>query len=135
MKSKGFSLVELLVVIAIAATLLSLVAPLGLQTVESVRSHTELVAVQRWVNRQGYSAFIRGEAVFIEIGDERRITASIDGEIVSMKQLDRLRVTNLEAFFFSSAGVPSRRELSFITDSGRVVNTAIAGALLPGSGY
>lgn len=135
MKDEGFSLVELLVVIAIASTLLSLVAPLGLQTVERVRSQTELVGVQRWFNRQGYNAFIRGEIVIIEVEADGSMIAWADGEVVSAKQLDRLALADLEAFFFSSAGIPSRQKLSFITDSGREVDTVIAGALLPRSGY
>lgn len=135
MKDKGFSLVELLVVIAIASTLLSLVAPLGLQTVERVRSQTELVGVQRWLNRQGYNAFIRDETVIIEVEDDARMIARANGEVVSVKQLESLTLAGFDAFFFSSAGVPSRQKLSFITDSGREVDTVIAGALSPRSGY
>jgi prepilin-type N-terminal cleavage/methylation domain-containing protein len=135
MNRRGFSLIELLVVLAISSTLVVIVGPLGYQSIERVKKQTELVALQRWYDRMGYKAFIRGHSVTLDLVDEERLTAvsRTFGVVGERKIADIFPVG--DPIVFSSSGIPSRNKLLLKDASGRSYEMAVAGALSVRSGY
>ena len=135
MKDKGFTLVELLVVLAISGTLLALVAPLGFRSVERVQVQTELVSIQRWYDRIGYLAFIRGEDISVEWVGEGEIVASVAREILVGRRVDRLEPVDQAPILFTSAGIPNKQSISLKSSQGVTYEVVLAGALSSRSAY
>lgn len=135
MRLTGFSLVELLVVLALASTLIALVGPLGFESVERVRTQSEVVAIQRWYNRIGYSAFIRGQSIEVKSQGNNRLIAYLDAEIFSQRDVSRLDLVGVPIVVFSSAGIPSRDQIALNSDTGRVFELTLSGALSVRSAY
>lgn len=135
MTYRGFSLVELLVVLAISSTLVAIVGPLGYQSIERVKRQTELVALQRWYDRMGYKAFIRGHSVTLHFVDgERLVAVSRKFGVVGEKKVADIFPIG-DPIVFSSSGIPSRNKLLLKDASGRSYEIAVAGALSVRSGY
>ena len=135
MKSSGFSLVELLVVLALASVLVALVGPLGFRSVERVKTQSEVVAIQRWYNRMGYSAFIRGESIEVKRQGDSRLVAYLGAEIFSQRDVARLDLVTFPVIVFSSAGIPSRDQITLTSDTGRVFELPLSGVLSVRSAY
>jgi len=135
MKPAGFSLVELLVVLALASTLIALVGPLGFESVERVRTQSEVVAIQRWYNRMGYSAFIRGQSIEVKRQGDSRLIAYLDAEIFSQRDVSRLDLMGAPIIVFSSAGIPSLDQIVLTSNTGRVFELTLSGALSVRSAY
>lgn len=135
MKHHGFTLIELLVVLAIAGTLLALVGPLGYQSVERVRTQTELVALQRWYDRVGYLAFIRGVGVSVTWQGDSDVIATTRDLVIAEKQLTRLSPVDTSPIVFTSAGMPNRRALTFEAAQGTTHTVELNGVLSLRSAY
>lgn len=135
MKPAGFSLVELLVVLALASILIALVGPLGFESVERVRTQSEVVAIQRWYNRMGYSAFIRGQSIEVKRQGDSRLIAYLDAEIFSQRDVSRLDLMGAPIIVFSSAGIPSLDQIVLTSNTGRVFELSLSGALSVRSAY
>jgi prepilin-type N-terminal cleavage/methylation domain-containing protein len=135
MKSYGFSLVELLVVLALASVLIALVGPLGFQSVERVKTQSEVVAIQRWYNRMGHAAFIRGQSIAVKRQGDSRLVAYLGPEPFSQRNVERLDLVGAPVIVFSSAGIPSRDQISFTSSAGRVFELPLMGALSVRSAY
>ena len=135
MKLAGFSLVELLVVLALASILIALVGPLGFESVERVRTQSEVVAIQRWYNRMGYSAFIRGQRIEVKRQGDRRLVAYLGADLFSQRDVSRLDLVGAPIIVFSSAGIPSQDEIALTSNTGRVFELTLSGALSVRSAY
>ena len=135
MKQQGFSLIELLVVLAIAGTLLALVGPLGYQSVERVRTQTELVALQRWYDRVGYLAFIHGTGVSVTWQGDSDVIAMARELVIAEKQVARLSPVDKSPIVFTSAGMPNRRAVTFETEQGNTHTVELTGVLSLRSAY
>jgi prepilin-type N-terminal cleavage/methylation domain-containing protein len=136
MNMRGFSLVELLVVLAIAASLVALVGPLGFSTVERARAQTELVSIQRWYDRMGYTAFIRSDPVYIEwSSDGVAVARTGSDEVVGEKDISLLSFSSDAPVTFNSSGVPSQASITFLSRSGRQYAIDLSGALSVRSAY
>lgn len=135
MKHHGFTLVELLVVLAIAGTLLALVGSLGYQSVERAKTQTELVALQRWYDRVGYLAFIRGVGVSVTWQGDSDVIATTPELVIADKQLTRLSPVDKSPMVFTSAGMPSRRAVIFETAQGTTHTVELTGMLSLRSAY
>lgn len=135
MKHEGFTLIELLVVLAIAGTLLAIVGPLGYQSVERVRTQTELVALQRWYNRVGYLAFIRGVGVAVTWQGDSDVIATTRDLVIAEKQLTRLSPVDQSPIVFTSAGMPNTRVVTFETAQGKTHTVELNGVLSLRSAY
>lgn len=135
MKTSGFSLVELLVVLAVSSVLVALVGPLGLATVERVKVQSEVVAIQRWHDRMGYTAFIHGQSVEIRSDGRKRLVAYMDSEVIAERAIERLVLADIPVIVFSSAGIPSHQGVSMISDAGRSFYIPLSGALSVRSAY
>jgi prepilin-type N-terminal cleavage/methylation domain-containing protein len=134
---RGFSLIELLVSLAIAATLVALVGPLGYRSVERAQLQTEMVALKRWLDRQGHDAFIAGSQVQILWLDEKTLAAHHGNANIQTRHLDHLRgvADASEVIYFSSSGIPSRPFIDLRDTKGRPLKVTLAGALSVRSGY
>ncbi|MDB2380687.1 type II secretion system GspH family protein [Luminiphilus sp.] len=135
MKVLGFSLIELLVVLAIASTLVALVGPASYRSIERARTQTELVAIQRWYDRMGYNAFIRGESVRVEWKSPQTIVAISDNELVGEKNTQFVTADYQGYVVFTPAGIPSRSQISLVDQSGRGFDLTLAGSLSLRSAY
>lgn len=135
MKARGFSLIELLVSLTIITSLLALVGPLGYRSVERAKAQTELVSFQRWLDRQGHDAFIRGNKIDIDWVSERTVIASVREREVGSKTLENLKNLKQDPFSFSVSGIPSRRSIDLQYDVGGTVKLTVTGALSTRSAY
>ena len=135
MTSRGFSLVELLVVLAVASVLMALVGPLGFESVERVKTQTEVVAIQRWYNKMGHTAFIQGQSIEVRAQDGGQLVAIMGEEVVGDQRLNRLSFTEGNNLVFSASGIPSRSQLALSNKTGQVFNIEISGALSVRSAY
>lgn len=135
--ARGFSLIELLVSLAIAATLVALVGPLGYRSVERAQLQTEMVALKRWLDRQGHDAFIAGSQVQVVWVDEKTLVAHHGKASVRTRQLNHLRrvAEAPSPIFFSSSGIPSKPTIDLRDAEDRHLTIKLAGALSARSGY
>lgn len=104
--NSGFSLIELLVVISIMASIMALVGPLTVRSVESARAQTELVSIERWINGWGRKAFLMGSVIVIEAQNGQLIARS-EGVPIDTRALGLWRLKESLKIEFSSAGLPS----------------------------
>lgn len=126
---------ELLVVLAISGTLLALVGPLGFRSVERVQVQTELVSLQRWYNRIGYLAFIRGENILVEWASEDEIVASVAREILVSRRVDRIKPVDKAPIVFTSAGIPNKQYIILKSSQDVTHEVKLAGMLSSRSSY
>lgn len=127
----GFSLIELLVVISIIASVMALVGPLMVRSVDSARAQTELVSLERWLNGWGRKAFLAGTAILVE-SDDGKLVAQRDGQLIESRPLNLWRPQERLFIEFSSAGIPNVRSVELV--SGNLIRSVTIRGNLPRSG-
>jgi len=73
-KSKGVTLIELLVVITIMMTMMALVAPLAMNTVDKAEAQSEFLSFCGTLRRASIKAFANGSGIKIVL-DKNKLTA------------------------------------------------------------
>lgn len=75
-KQQGVTLIELLVVITIMMTMMSLVAPLAINTVDRAEAQSEFLSFASTLRRASVKAFANGSGINVELKGNR-ITATM----------------------------------------------------------
>ncbi|SEK47206.1 hypothetical protein SAMN05216262_101439 [Colwellia chukchiensis] len=69
--ARGLTLIELLVVISIMMTMIALVAPLTIDTVNKAQAQSEYLSLTATIRRASVEAFINGAGVDIELNKDQ----------------------------------------------------------------
>lgn len=121
---QGVTLIELLVVITIMMTMLTLVAPLAINTVDKAEAQTEYLSFSGLLRRASMQAFANGSGMHITL-DENELTAFMvplqigsmqhlspqESKIVFQRSYQYLTFSKVE-FQFNRNGMPNVTELS-----------------------
>lgn len=67
----GFTLVEMLIVMTIVGSLLSLVGPLAIDSLNKAQARSEILTMKNWLNYQSQRAFITGTDIQIQLRGKR----------------------------------------------------------------
>jgi len=108
-RSRGFTLIELLVVLTLMASLLALVGPLGVESVDRMAAQRELRGLQALLKAASARAFTHGEGVTVTL--EGRTLRATQGEGPWATPLQEARYEHLAfpaaTLRFSRSGFPS----------------------------
>ena len=84
----GVTLIELLVVIAIMMTLLTLVAPVAINSIDRVKAQDEYLEFCMIIRKASLNAFVNHEVVFIEMNEKKIvIRAGSPSDIANSEEL------------------------------------------------
>ena len=115
--ARGFTLIELLVVLTLMGSLLALVGPLSVESVERFSAQRELRSLQALLKAASARAFTRGARVIVELEDAQLRVSQPDGQRGSEALLQSERFEHLRFFTttvaFSRGGFPSTAEVHF----------------------
>ena len=109
---RGITLIELLVVIAIMMSLLSLVAPFGVNIIEKASMQSERIQLRGIIKKAAHSAFIASSTVTILLRDHRVVVTKInsaDSEYI----FEYLYFSEPQTLILNRNGFPSLAELAF----------------------
>lgn len=70
-KNKGVTLIELLIVITIMMTMISLVAPLAISTIDKAEAQNEFLSFCNVLRRTSVKAFANGSGIELELKDNK----------------------------------------------------------------
>jgi len=121
---KGVTLIELLVVITIMMTMLTLVAPLAINTIDKAEAQSEYLSFCGVLRRVSMRAFANGSGVYIALHDNS-LTAFIvplkigthqqlsskENEIVFERTYEYLKFSTIQ-FQFNRNGMPNIETIS-----------------------
>ena len=70
-RQSGFTLIELLVTMAIVATLMGLVGPLAMDSLNRARATEEQLTLTNWIKQYSYRSFAVGRPAVIQLKDNQ----------------------------------------------------------------
>lgn len=111
-KHQGFTMIELLIVLSIMATLMGLVGPLTVNSLNKYQAKVEMVEVKSLVSRYSNLAFLKGEAIQL-VFRGHKVTREIDDELIDEFTFDSLSFypTTLS---FNQSGIPDITEIKLL---------------------
>ncbi|MDO6426496.1 prepilin-type N-terminal cleavage/methylation domain-containing protein [Thalassotalea sp. 1_MG-2023] len=96
---KGVTLIELLVVITIMMTMMSIVAPLAINTVDKASAQSEYLTFCNLLRRASTKAFVNGARVKIQLNKNSIVITKVDANNVFDKQSEANNTVLLEQTF------------------------------------
>ena len=115
--ARGFTLIELLVVLTLMGSLLALVGPLSVESVERFSAQRELRSLHALLKAASARAFTRGRRVIVELEGAQLRVSQPEGQSGSEALLQSERFEHLRfsptAVAFSRGGFPSTPEVHF----------------------
>lgn len=124
-RNKGVTLIELLVVIAIMMTMLTLVAPLAINSVDRVRAQDEYLAFCSLLRKTSIEAFLNHQIVRVELAQNEMRVITIqpssftpasnenNDQNVERRAFQFLEFNNQE-FSFNHNGLPSINSIQLV---------------------
>lgn len=90
MYSRAFSLIELMVVIAIMSTLMAIVGPLAINSLEKADAKQEIITLKKWGDAISQRAFLSHQKMTLELKGRQATLLSGDNEVIQKKEFDVL---------------------------------------------
>jgi hypothetical protein len=110
-----------MVIIVIIMTLVSLVAPLSIKTINKAKAQTEYIQLHNTITKLSNHAFLNGSPIFLELRDNE-LRAQINGNVLTQRTFEYLNFSENQSFRFDRNGLPSKNSIDLSQiDSKRVL--------------
>lgn len=99
-----------MVLIVIIMTLVSLVAPISIKTINKAKAQTEYIQLHNTIKKLSYHAFLNGSPIFLELSNNK-LRARTNGNVVTEQTFEYLRFDQNQSFRFDRNGLPSKNSI------------------------
>jgi prepilin-type N-terminal cleavage/methylation domain-containing protein len=107
----GFTMIELLIVLAIMSTLMGLVGPLAISSLERAESKTELLKFENLIKKISILAFSEGKIKCIALKG-RKLYLGCNEELPIEIVYEHLSFAN-QSFNFNRTGLPTQTKIQY----------------------